>query len=192
MDHCSNSYVNSAHSYFSLKNYNKVISGLVVGPPEPKNTPYMNPQIVLNYQIPHNPYDSLTYDSTPGNYYTVSTGQYGRKTCEVNMPRRCVGPPVSGPPVSGQPAKRVGSSCMTGTQNPCGKNTNLQCHPLTDRVGGPGTCKLQTRRPVDVEHARAGDAGQGWERGVAGPARAVDVAGAHILGHPKFSPHSLP
>ena len=98
MDHCSNSYVNSAHSYFSLQNYNKVVSGLVVGPPEPKNTPLMNPQIVLNYQTPYNPYDALTYDSQPGNYYTVSSGQYGSKTCEVNMPRRCVGPPVSGPP----------------------------------------------------------------------------------------------
>ena len=103
MDYCSNSYVNSAHSYFSLKNYNKVVSGLVVGPPEPKNTPLMNPQIVLNYQATYNPYDALTYDSQPGNYYTVSSGQYGSKTCEVNMPRRCVGPPLSRPPLSQPP-----------------------------------------------------------------------------------------
>ena len=47
MDYCSNSYVNPAHSYLSLKNYNKVVSGLVVGPPAPKNTPSMNKQIVL-------------------------------------------------------------------------------------------------------------------------------------------------
>lgn len=91
MDHCSNSYVNSANSYFSLKNYNKVIPGLVVGPPEPANTPHMNPQMVLTHKPRHNPYDSLTYDSTPGNYYTVSTGQYGSATCEVNTPRQCQG-----------------------------------------------------------------------------------------------------
>ena len=105
MDHCSNSYVNSAHSYFSLQNYNKIIPGLVVGPPEPKNTPLMNPQIVLNYQAPYNPYDSLTYDSQPGNYYTVSSGQYGSKTCEVNNARPCAGAPVlrSPPPRTGAP-----------------------------------------------------------------------------------------
>jgi hypothetical protein len=137
MDHCSNSYVNSAHSYFSLKNYNKVISGLVVGPPEPKNTPSMNPQIVLNYQIPYNPYDALTYDSPPGNYYTVSSGQYGSKTCQVNMPRRCVGPPVSGPPVSGPPgpgpAKLV--PCDTGTYNSC--KGGFQC--VSTNPGVPGS-----------------------------------------------------
>ena len=64
MDNCSNSYVNSANSYFSLQNYNKIIPGLVVGPPVPQNTPSMNPQIVLGHKPPHNPYDSLTYDST--------------------------------------------------------------------------------------------------------------------------------
>ena len=145
MDNCSNSYVNPDHSYLSLKNYNKVVSGLVVGPPEPKNTPSMNKQIVLNYQTPYNPYDALTYDSQPGNYYTVSSGQYGSKTCQVNMPRQCVGPPssgppVSGPPVSGPPAKRAGSSCMTGTQNPC-RSSTLQCQPIDPgRPGGQGTC----------------------------------------------------
>ena len=153
MDHCSNSYVNSAHSYFSLKNYNKVISGLVVGPPEPQNTPPMNPQVVLNYQAPHNPYDSLTYDSQPGNYYTISSGQYGSKTCQVNMPRRCVGPPISGPPRSRPPRQKPGSSCMTGTQNPCGtapynEAGPLQCVPENPGLpGGPGTCQPMLGRP---------------------------------------------
>ena len=108
MDHCSNSYVNSAHSYFSLKNYNKVIPGLIVGPPEPANTPSMNPQIVLSHKPRHNPYDSLTYDSTPGNYYTVSTGQYGSATCEANIPRQCKGTHkhvISGPPRKGPGSK---------------------------------------------------------------------------------------
>ena len=114
MDHCSNSYVNSAHSYFSLKNYNKVIPGLVVGPPEPANTPHMNPQMVLTHQPRHNPYDSLTYDSTPGNTTILfSTGQYGSATCEVNAPRQCKGArhktvPTGGPKVpTGAPRRNV-------------------------------------------------------------------------------------
>ena len=138
MDHCSNSYVNSAHSYFSLKNYNKVIPGLVVGPPEPANTPHMNPQMVLSHKPTHNPYDSLTYDSTPGNYYTVSTGQYGSATCEANKPRQCKGIHKhipTGPP---------GKSCVIGGPPPQCSKPGYKCVPNNaskGKIGGMGTCQ---------------------------------------------------
>ena len=156
MDHCSNSYVNSAHSYFTLKNYNKVIPGLIVGPPEPANTPSMNPQIVLSHKPRHNPYDSLTYDSTPGNYYTVSTGQYGSATCEANIPRQCKG--THKHVISGPPRKGPGSKCTTGTLNPCGKG--LECVSNNRGLpGGQGICR-DTVAPFGI--AVGGNKDKGW------------------------------
>ena len=91
MNNLQHSYVNNNNSYFSYKNYNNIVKGLVTGPKESSQTPNMNPQIVLNFNTPYNPYNSLTYDSSFGNYYTISSGQYGSKICEVNVPRVCQG-----------------------------------------------------------------------------------------------------